>query len=273
MRIKSAFKIAIMFMTIYAFFFLRVENAFSDSWRTEKGIHFIVRYSSDESSSWARSILRAAETYYRRIADNINYSRYENFWTWDERVIIVVYPDKKTFLSMTNQPYWSKGGAFRDEALLKTKMIVTFKQEEGFIDGVLPHEISHLILGDFVGFDKAIPVWFNEGVAQLQERRKTAIVRPFMKKMIESNNHMPLNVLMNSRVQNMVDFKDVALFYAQSLSVIDFLIVKYGSNKFGELCVIFRNKNNLEEALKSTYLFDFESISELEKKWLRYVKN
>ena len=149
-----------------------IYSIFSKCRCKEKGIHFIVWYSSDESSSWARSILRAAEAYYRRIADNINYSRYRNFWTWDERVNIVVYQSKETFLKMTNQPAWSIGGAFREETLLKTKMIVTFKQEEGFFDGILPHEISHLILGDFIGFEKTIPLWFNEGVAQLQERRK-----------------------------------------------------------------------------------------------------
>lgn len=242
------------------------------SWKTEKGIHFVVYYTSQESSSWARSVLRASEMYYRRIADNINYSRYRNFWIWDDRVNIMIYPDRETFLKNTNQPQWSKGSAFRDDTLSKTKMIVTYKQEDGFLDGILPHEISHLILWDFIGFDRNIPVWFNEGVAQLQESQKRSIVRPFIQKIVLADQHMPIDLLMQTDVRTITDPKQVAIFYGQSLSIIDFLIAQYGSSKFGELCVVFRDTKNLEEALRKTYMFDFRSFVELEKKWLRYVK-
>jgi hypothetical protein len=251
---------------------LSASQALADYWKKEKSTHFIVWYSSAESPAWARSVLRAAEAYYRRIANNIHYSRYRNFWTWDERVNIIIYQNRETFLNHTRQPVWSKGGALRDETLLKTKMIVTFKQEKNFLDGVLPHEISHLILGDFVGLDKKIPTWFNEGVAQLQERKKRSIVKPFMKKMIAQNAQMPLAELMLAEVKEMDEPKDVALFYAQSLSVVDFIISRYGSSKFGELCLMLKKGYPLKVALQKVYMFHFETIDELEKKWLRYMK-
>ncbi len=264
---------AIILSLMILFFFCAGEPAYGDYWKKERGTHFIVWYSSDESPVWARSVLRAAETYYRRIAKNINYSRFRNFWTWDERVNIVIYQNKETFLNNTKQPAWSKGGAYRDESLFKTKMIVTYKQEQNFLDGVLPHEISHLILGDFIGWDKSIPRWFNEGVAQLQESRKTRIVRPFMKKMIARNAHWPLRILMQTEVRDLEGTDEVALFYAQSLSIIDFLISRFGSNKFGELCVMLKRGYDFETALTKVYLFDFKTAEDLEKKWLRYMKN
>ncbi len=268
----NCFKISLIWLLLSLLLFVKIDEARSESWKEEKGVHFIVFYSSHESSEWARSILRAAETYYRRIADNINYSRYRNFWTWDERVNIVIYENKETFLLRTNQPKWSKGSAFRDDTLLKTKMIVSYKQEKGFLDGILPHEISHLILGDFIGLTNPIPVWFNEGVAQLQEFRKRSIVKPFMKRMVELNKQIPLTVLMDTDVRTMTDPQQVALFYGQSLSLVDFLLAEYGSSKFGKLCVCFRDEKNMKEALRKTYLFDFQSLADLEKKWIRYVK-
>lgn len=46
-----------------------------------------------------------AEEYYHKIAYQIGYARYGNFWTWNDRVRIIVYPDQKVFMMETQQPF------------------------------------------------------------------------------------------------------------------------------------------------------------------------
>ena len=97
---------------MFRLFFLMVFSIISaNGWaidlREDKGEHFIIRYDASISRSWAQEVLLKSENYYDTIARRINYPRYNNFWTWDERVAVIIYSDKKTFLKETNQPPWS----------------------------------------------------------------------------------------------------------------------------------------------------------------------
>lgn len=247
---------------------------FAQDWQEEKGKHFIILYSSYNDAAWARKVLREAERYYDKIADQVGYSRYRNFWTWDDRVEIKVYSDQQSFVKATGQPSWAKGGAiFRDPRLFKMRSIVTFKQEEDFLDGVLPHEISHLILRDFIGFNKKIPIWFDEGVAQLHEKKKKIIANRLMKELIKQEKYIPLNQLINLDIRTEKNPGKASLFYAQSVSVVDFLIKKYGNRKFQQLCQFLRDGRAFKGALQGSYHSIFNSIEDLEKKWIRYMSS
>lgn len=240
-------------------------------WQEKKSEHFVIQYQKSSDYMWAGSVLRQAENYYRIIADQIGYQRYKKFWTWEDRVRIIIYPNQETFSRETNQPAWSKGGVIRDKKLFLTKTIISFKQEDNFLDGVLPHEISHLVLRDAIGFDKPIGIWFDEGMAQLQEKSKREIAKEFMRRYLVKNKPIPLNVLLTKGIRLEIDPIKVSLFYAQSISVVDFLMTKYGRYKFSELCRNLREGKNFQQALKSSYPVTFEKIGDLEKKWLSYM--
>jgi hypothetical protein len=242
-------------------------------WREQKGNHFIIRTEHSISDRWARDVLEKAEIYYRTIAEQIGYARYNKFWTWDTRVEIIVYDDRDVFLKETGQPAWSQGGAIHRPLYLEERKIVTYKQDENFLDGLLPHEISHLMLIDFIGWKQEIPLWFNEGVAQLQEKGKKEKAQVLMKALVPRGQYIRLEAMTNLDIRSETDGSKVALFYAQSLSVTDFMISRYGSKAFGLLCRHMRDGRNFEEALKLTYPRDIGTIEELEKKWLSYMKN
>ena len=57
--------------------------------------------------------------------------------------------------------------------LFKSRIIVSYKDQPNFVEVILPHEITHLILHDFIGFDRPIPRFFDEGVAQLEQKDDT----------------------------------------------------------------------------------------------------
>lgn len=271
--LNSFLKRSKIFIVCLFLSFLTVNHSdSSEKWFEVKDKHFMVLYQVAADEEQARIILRKAEDYYNKIADQIGYARYSNFWTWDERVRIVVFPDQATFQQKTGQPEWSTGYASRDSHLFKSRLIVTFKQEGSFIDGVLPHEITHLIFRDMVGFDTYIPIWFEEGMAQLQEREKKDKALPFMRTLIKREIYIPLNQLNQADIRKETDGKKVSLFYAESLSVVEFLLKEYGSHAFRYLCLNLKEGKTMQESLRSAYPSSIESLKQLEDKWLKYMK-
>jgi hypothetical protein len=240
-------------------------------WHQIKGDHFVVYVVSREEEPTGRDILRVAEDDYDKVARQIGYARYSNFWTWEDRVKIIVFPDQLSFTTTTNQPVWAKAYAVRDSRLFESRAIVTFKQEEGFLSNVLPHEIGHLILRDFIGFDRPIPLWFDEGVAQLQEEPDEAAERG-MAFVVKNNEAVPFDLLGRIDIRRENDSRKVAIFYAQSRMVLEFLIKNYGQEAFERLCREMKNGLVFDEALKAAYMPSIDTMKTLETKWVSAMK-
>jgi hypothetical protein len=81
----------------------------AENWKEVSGEHFIIYYFNNDS--FAKEISYKAEDYYKRIASDLGYPRYSEFWLWDKRVKIYIYPDHASFLKATGQPEWSHGTA------------------------------------------------------------------------------------------------------------------------------------------------------------------
>ena len=244
----------------------------AQSWQEEKGDHFFLKFPPGLSAPWAEDVLRFADGYYDSIARTIDYARFNNYWSWDDRVEIVVYPDRDSFLKGTGQPDWSQGGAIHRSGAYVQRRIVTFYQEENFIDGLLPHEISHLMLLDFIGADRSIPIWFNEGVAQLHEKGKIERSDELMRVLAGRGQFIPLDELMRLDIRQETQELRVGIFYAQSVSIVNFMITRFGSRRFGVLCRSMREGKGFEESLRSAYPANISTLSELEKNWLSYMK-
>ena len=255
------------------FFAIFAVNAQADTWQDLKGDHFVVYYNFKEDLPNVQLLLRKAEEYYDRIARQIGYARYANFWTWDERVKIIVFPNQETFVRNTHQPAWSRGYAERDSELFHSRIIVTYRQEADFLEGLLPHEIGHLILHDFVGFSTFLPLWFDEGVAQLQEKDKKGLADQFIKPLAKQRSHVPFKLLMYWDIRKESDAQKVKIFYAQSVSIVDFMIKNYGSSAFGNFCRNLKEGKTMEEVLRSTYTGTIDSVENLEKRWVEYMSH
>lgn len=239
----------------------------------QKGDHFVAYYESRDDAGWAGKVLHQADRYYDKIARVIGYSRYQDFWSWEDRVKIIIYSTAEKYHKETGQPAWSKGGAVRDQYFLKARLIVTYRQDEDFLVSILPHEISHLMLRDFIGADKNIPIWFDEGIAQLQENGRLSLSLEAMKQLLKENNYIAFKDFLNLDVRPSNDEKLVQLFYIQSVTVVDFLMKKNGNAAFQELCYQMKNGLDFLTALKRVYSPSINSPDEFEKKWLRYMQN
>jgi hypothetical protein len=237
-----------------------------------KSEHFILTYFSQDETVWARNVLRSAENYYDIIADRIGIARYGDFWTWDKRTEIMIYPDKRSFLAGTGQPEWSRGSATHHNELVNSHSIKTYKQENVFIDVILPHELTHLMLHDYIRRKAVIPIWFEEGLAQLSEKIEHDRSKVFIKQIIRDNSYLPVDVLANFDIRTVDDEKVVAVFYLQSASIVRFLIDNYGKLKCMELLQHLRSGKDMLTALASVYSSDIRGYQDLEKKWVRYMQ-
>jgi len=279
---------------------------FSQQWEELKGEHFIVYFTlsqpqaalysgankeEDEArKKFAKANLDKAEDYYSLIATDLGYPRYSEFWTWEKRVKIYIYPDKESFLKATDQPKWSHGMADYNK-----KQIVSYLSSGTFIDTILPHEIAHLIYRDFVGFEGEIPLWLDEGVAQWEEAGNKEKIKSMIKELYSKDAIVSIDDMMRVDVRRIKEndrvfirpttTKDgnpgvlildsgtfVNTYYIQAASLVGFLIEKFGSVEFANFSRQLRDGKNLEDALTSVYHTHIRSLKELEDRWRKYVE-
>lgn len=239
----------------------------AENWMELKSEHFEVFYLEDDK--FAQDVLTRAEKYYERIALDLGYSRYDNFWQWDKRAKIFIYRNHDEFLKATGKRSWIYGSAIYNE-----RKIISYKWSQGFLDVLLPHELSHLIFRDFVGFKGAVPLWLDEGISQWEEANKRKWAVYTVKNLIRNRDYIPLADLTRigtgSGSEN--DFTMSAKLYAQAVTLVGYLIEKYGPEKFGQFCRGLRDGKNVNEALSYAYTDSIRNIAELEKGWLDYYK-
>ncbi|HNX81806.1 MAG TPA: hypothetical protein PKL77_06630 [Candidatus Omnitrophota bacterium] len=258
-------------------------------WGELSGDHFVIFFTGDQN--FAKDVLEKAEQYYRQIASDLGYPRYSEFWTWDKRVKIFVYPNKRSFLQATKQPEWSEGMAD-----YTTKQITSYAWSQGFVDSLLPHEMAHLIFRDFVGFKGEVPLWLDEGVAQWSEEAKRRIVKDYARSQYEQARLLSVQDMMRIDVRRLPESekkvhvqlfisksKDqpdgfigknelVNMYYLQAVSMVDFLVTKYGADSFADFCRQLRDGKSMEEALRFSYPTHIRNLADFQSEWRKYIE-
>jgi hypothetical protein len=236
----------------------------AEEWKSEKSTHFIVYY-KDAPLEFIEKVIKYAEDYYQQIASNLGFNRYE-FWLWENRAKIYIYRDAPDYqFHDKGQPRWSGG-----EANFQERTIRTYPLAAGFFDSMLPHELGHIIFREFIGFKSIIPLWLDEGVASYQEEARRFGSENQVKKAIKENKFIPLSELSRLDLRESGDTEFISLFYAESVSIVDYLIKRYGKTTFTYFCRSLRDGKGLREALRSNY--SFNDLSELNNNWLHYLK-
>jgi hypothetical protein len=234
-------------------------------WQELRGIHFLVYYKNADDD-FANRMLERAEDYYYSITEKLGFRRY-NFWRNEKRVKIYIYDDAQSYQQDAKQPEWS-GGCVD----MENKIISTFSAAGGFINKVLPHELGHIIFRELIGFDNlAVPLWLEEGVATYLERPENrAHARRIVKKAIANEEFISLKNLINFNPRQTRDKKKIALFYAEALTAVTYLIREYGEDNFALFCEKLRDKRDLDRAIVSVY--PYKNLEDFNQKWQEYLQ-
>lgn len=234
-----------------------------EPWKELKGENFLVFYMEDPGFS--QEVLTQAERYYQGIATDLGYSRFDNFWQWENRAKIYLYRNHEEFLKATGKQPWIHGTAFYDK-----RTILSYKWEHNFLETLLPHELCHLIFRDFVGFKGEVPLWLDEGVAQWEETGNRGRTLDVVRALVAKKEAIPLRELTQIDSRSEKDPVLTTKLYAQAASLVGFLIEKYGPPKFLLFCQQLRDGKSLDDALSFVYTDVIDSLDDLEKKWAQH---
>ena len=64
----------------------------------------------------------------------------------------------------------------------------------------------------------------------------------------------------------------VELYYNEALSLMEFLMDKFGKDNFVKLCHALKERKPFDQAVSEAYRV-YKDLEELNKAWLRYIKN
>jgi hypothetical protein len=153
---------------------------------------------------------------------------------------------------------WTGGIAFTD---FYTVLIATGPQEQDYGQRIVAHELMHLVVHQ-LAFNcwSSLPRWLDEGLASWAEGDLEPSQQEALNEAIAENALLPLPSL-NGSFSAHAD--RAYLSYAQSYSVVAFLMNEYGRDKILELLAVFREGATYDGALEQVYGFDTEGLENL----------
>ena len=129
------------------------------------------------------------------------------------------------------------------------------------------HELGHLVVHHitFSPYGSDLPPWLDEGLAMHAESQQSKADHEALVKAIEKDNVYTLRSLSSPFS---ADPEEAYFSYAQSQSVVEFLIDKYGKDKLNGLLILMRDGYAMDDALNRIYGFDLSGLNEA---WMKYM--
>jgi len=226
------------------------------SWRRlTEGKITLYWYQGDES--FARELLGAAQQALARLAKDTGAQP-------DKPINIYIYASTQDLQAAMIFPQeWTGGAAFPRQ---NTIAIGIPPSQLFWGKRAMAHELTHLVIHQ-VTFNpyNDLPTWLDEGLAMYGEG---ALERPFSDLLVLAIAKDRLLSVRSLSSPFSAYAEESILAYAQSYSLVDFLIRTYGQSKMLELLHTFRKGSGYDEALSRVYGFDMDGLSRL---WREYV--
>jgi hypothetical protein len=211
----------------------------------------------DGSQDFAQTLLAAGQATIDRLEENIGTAD-------DQPIRVYVYPSPEEMQSATLfAPSWSGGLAFTDHSAL---LLAVGSGEEDWGKRVISHELTHIVVGRYVfSCVTSMPIWFNEGFAMYSEGEPEAYYVSLLNTAIKDDD------LLSVRELGQIFSNDpsmASLSYAESQSLVSFLIEKYGEDKIPLLLDRFKEGATEDRALEEVYGFDRDGLEAAWREWI-----
>ncbi len=207
------------------------------------------------------------------IADIAEGTRFEVYRTWfgrepasnwQPKCDIFVHNTADSYVRATNQgpgsPGYSTTGS--DRGRIVSRRVDVRRDGPDVVTAILPHEITHVVMADrFNG--RPLPRWADEGVAVLTEPAEKRIAHL---RILDGKNSRS-GMFTARQLMTMADYPpggQWGMFYAESVSLVDFLVAQRGPTQFIEF-MASAVQNGYEAELKRVY--GFANYDELDRAW------
>ncbi|MCA9448625.1 MAG: hypothetical protein KC931_15995, partial [Candidatus Omnitrophica bacterium] len=139
------------------------------------------------------------------------------------------------------------------------------KEGEDRIRQIVYHEYTHAVLQSHLG-RKSVPIWFQEGVAQLASGETPRVGDPNWVVRGVSTGMIPIPSEMTGQFSTVRDGQMASALYFVSFSFMRYLIEEHGGwSRLRRLIDRLTDGDSMTEAFKSTYR---RTLSEIEEDWL-----
>lgn len=130
----------------------------------------------------------------------------------------------------------------------------------------IAHELTHLVIHQMtLNPYNDLPNWLDEGLAMRSEGELGSAFLSYLEEAIDEDSLISVQSLCSP----FSAYSDKAtLSYAQSYSLVDFLITSYGRDKMLELLNTFREGSGYDAALEAVYGFNMDGLDSL---WREYA--
>jgi hypothetical protein len=130
----------------------------------------------------------------------------------------------------------------------------------------IAHELTHLVINQVtLNPYNDLPLWLDEGLAMYNEGELSSEFADSLERAIAEDSLISVQSLSSPFS---ADIGEALLSYAQSYSLVEFLITKYGQAEMLELLNTFRQGSGYDAALEGVYGFDMDGLDSL---WREYV--
>ncbi len=131
----------------------------------------------------------------------------------------------------------------------------------------LAHELAHLVTHQvtFSPYGAILPTWLSEGLAMYAEGEPDPELQKWLQEAITEQKLISIRTLSSAFSAKA---EEAFISYAESDSIVRFLIQNYGKDKIFELLDLLKQGNTYNEALIQAYGFDTEG---LDAQWRAYI--
>jgi hypothetical protein len=156
-----------------------------------------------------------------------------------------------------NPDIWTGGQAFPDYGAI---MIGIAVDNLDWGERTVAHELGHLVVGQLVyGPFGWLPTWLSEGIAMNAEGELAGNFQESFDSAVLDDSLFSVRSIASSFPS---DSNEAVLCYAESYSVVKFLLDDYGSEEFLYMLDLFKQGITADEALLQVYGFDTDGLNQ-----------
>jgi hypothetical protein len=199
--------------------------------------------------SFARELMDACQEGLAKLTQDIG--------TYLERPVkIYIYASTSDLQgAMISSTEWTGGVAFTE---FSTIVISIPPSELDWGKRALVHELTHLVVhqATFSPYGQ-LPLWLDEGLATYNEGELDPDLHSRLEEAISKNELISVRSLCSPFSAY---YEKAALSYAQSYSLVEYLLDNYGQDRMLDLLALLKRGSTYDEALTEIYGFDIDGL-------------
>jgi hypothetical protein len=188
----------------------------------------------------------------------------------DRPIRIVIYGDDRDFSRSLppNSAEWIGGQAYPQLNLIFA-VIEPGPGAQREVRRMIPHEVSHLMLNQSTWNPyNSPPNWLDEGLAVYLQETHESRFQQILDGAVRDGRLIPVRALNSSFP---LDPDQALLSYAESWSIVTFIVEEHGDDALARLIAVFRDEVSYDEAVQQSLGINIDELDAQWKAWLEYA--